>query len=57
MAHTRQLAGSHRRQDRPGAIAWRRDHPDWRDRMDEAEVLQWELDVLAIISQEGGDDD
>jgi hypothetical protein len=52
MAHTRQLANSHRRQDRPGAIAWRRDHPDWRIGMDDDEALQWELAVLASISQE-----
>jgi hypothetical protein len=58
MAHTRKLADSHRRQDRPGAIAWRRDHPEWRDRMDDAEVLPFELAVLASISpdEEGGQD-
>jgi hypothetical protein len=56
MAHTRKLADAHRRQDRPGAIAWRRDHPDWRDRMNEAEVLPFEMAVLASIGpdEEGG---
>ncbi len=52
MAQTRQLANSHRRQDRPGAIAWRRDHPDWRDRMNDDEALQFELTILASITQE-----
>jgi hypothetical protein len=56
MAQTRKLADSHRRQDRPGAIAWRAEHPGWRDGMGDAEMLRWELDVLALISQEGGDD-
>jgi hypothetical protein len=52
MAQTRKLADSHRRQDRPGAIAWRRDHPDWRDGMNDAEVLQFELTMLASIMEE-----
>lgn len=58
VAHTRGLADSHRRQDRPGAISWRRDHPEWRDRMNDAEVLQFELTVLASIGpdDEGGQD-
>lgn len=57
MAHTRQLADAHRRQDRPGAIAWRAEHPAWRLGMDEAEVLQFEMDVLASITGEGQPDD
>jgi hypothetical protein len=52
VAHTRKLANSHRRQDRPGAIAWRSANPDWRDRMDDDEALQWELAVLASITEE-----
>lgn len=58
MAHTRQLANSHRRQDRPGAVAWRRDHPTWRDAMTDEELTEWELTVLAGISpeEEGGHD-
>lgn len=58
VAHTRKLADSHRRQDRPGAISWRAAHPDWRIGMDETEALPFELTVLASIGpdDEGGQD-